>query len=94
LPSTWKAATSEVPAPVRLIVAAERVEGAQWNVRRIAQSEALVVLLRNTPREMAQSPEMLAPLRAAVSSAACYSGVRGEAAEAADRVIELLASLA
>ena len=94
LPSTWEAATCEVPAPVRLIVSVERVEGAQWSVRRISQSEALVVLLRNTPREMAQSPEMLAPLRAAVSSAACYSGVRGEAAEAADRVIGLLTSLA
>ena len=94
LPSTWGAATCEVPAPVRLIVAVERVEGGPWNVRRISQSEALVLLLRNTPREMAHSPEMLAPLRAAVSSAACYSGVRGEAAEAADRVIELLSSLA
>ena len=94
LPSTLKAATAGGPAPVRLIVAVERVEGAQWNVRRISQSEALVLLLRNTPREMADSPEMLAPLRAAVSSAVCYEGVRGESAEAANRMIELLACLA
>jgi hypothetical protein len=94
LPSAWNAATSEAPSPVRLIVGVERAQGAQWNVRRISQSEALVVLLRNTPREMAQSPEMLAPLQAAVGSAACYRGVRGEAAEAADRIIELLSSLA
>jgi hypothetical protein len=93
LPSAWNAATADSPAPARLILAVERVCGDEWKVRRIPQSEALLLLLRNTPREMADSPEILDCLRPAVSSAMCYTGVRGEAAEAADRVIELLADL-
>ena len=61
-------------------------------VRRIPQGEALLLLLRHSPREMAGSPELPAGLRAAVSSAGCYAGVRGEAAEAAEKVIGLLAA--
>ncbi len=93
LPSAWNAATGESPAPVRLILFAEWTRGAQWNVGRISQSEALLLLLRNTPQEMANSPKLLSRLRAGVSSATCYTGVRGEAAEAAGRVVELLAGL-
>jgi hypothetical protein len=93
LPSAWKAATADSPAPARLILFIERKHGARRNVRRIPQSEALLMLLRNTPQEMAEYPEIVARLRATVSSAACYAGVRGEAGEAADRVIELLAGL-
>jgi hypothetical protein len=57
------------------------------------QSEALLLLLRNTPQEMASSPEILGRLRRAVRSAACYTGVRGEAGKAAGHTIELIADL-
>lgn len=69
------------------------VRGAQWNICRIPQSEALLLRLKNTPREMEDSPNIIDCLRSAVSSAMCYTGVRGEAGETADRVIELLSDL-
>ena len=93
LPSVWNAATGESPAPIRLILFAEWTPGAQWNMSRISQSEALLLLLRNTPQEMANSPKLLSRLRAGVRSATCYTGVRGEAVEAAGRVVELLADM-
>ncbi len=94
LASAWNAATADSPAPIRLIVSLEWAHGGQWKVRRVPQSEALLLLLRNTPQEMARSPEILDRMRRGVSSATCYTGVRGEAAEAAGHVIELIADLA
>ena len=93
LPSAWNARTADSPAPVRLILSVEWRRGGRWHVRQIPQSETLLLLLRNTPQEMAEFPEIVGLLRTAVSSAACYTGVRGEAARAAGRVIELLADL-
>jgi hypothetical protein len=90
LPAEWNAGTARPAVPVRLIVSAEWACGQRWSVRRISQSEALLLLLRNTPREMADSPEIVGRLRLAVSSATCYTGVRGEAVDAAARVIELM----
>ena len=93
LPSAWNSATADTPAPVRLIVSAEWVSGEPWKMRRIPQSEALLLLLRNTPQEMAGSPEMLSRVQRAVSTAVCYAGVRGDAGDAAGHVIELIADL-
>lgn len=93
LPSAWNAATSDSPAPARLILSVEWVTGAQWSARRMPQSEALLLLLKNTPKEMSNSPEILPRLRRVLSSADCYTAVRGEAAEAAGHVIELLSGL-
>lgn len=93
LASAWNAATADSPATVRLILSVKWASEEQWKVGRIGQSEALLVLLKNTPREMAESPEILGWLRSAASSAICYAGVRGEAAGAADHVMELLAAL-
>jgi len=94
LPSEWNAATGDSPLAARLILFVEWVCGAPWSVHRISQSEALLRLLRNTPQEMAHFPEIVERLRSGVSSAACYAGVRGEAADAAGRVMELMANLA
>jgi len=90
VPRPQTAANGDSHAPVRLIVSVEWTPGGQWEVRPIPQSEALLVLLRNTPAEMAKSPEILEHLRRGAASAVCYSGVRGEAGDAADRVMELL----
>lgn len=91
LPSAWNAATADSPAAARLILSVER--GSSWKVHRIPQSEALLLLLRNTPHEVADSPGMLDHVRLAVSSAVCYMGIRGEAAESAGHVLELIADL-
>jgi len=93
LASAWNAATADSPATVRLILSVEWASEEQWRVGRIPQSEALLVLLKNTPRAMADSPEILGCLRSAASSAICYAGVRGEGAEASEHVMELFAAL-
>jgi hypothetical protein len=90
LASTWGAPVGR-PARVRLIVALQRVDGASWDVRRLSQGEALLCLLSNTPQVSAETPGILGAFQGAVRDAACYSGSRGEASEAADRMLELLA---
>jgi hypothetical protein len=92
LPPTGEAASVDSPAVPRLILSLEWIRGGEWRVDPVPQSEALVVLLRNTPHEIASSPKILDPLRQAVSGANCYRGVRGDAENAADHVIELLAA--
>jgi hypothetical protein len=93
LPGEWNAGVGLAPAPVRLIAVVERVPGAAWDVRPVPQSEGLLALLRNTPHVLAESTGIIALLRAAVSGSVCYAGVRGEAAECAGRVLELVARL-
>jgi hypothetical protein len=87
----------EIPGAVRrepaipaLILFLERVSGSRFELQPLGQSEALLRLLQNTPHSMAEKPEMLAPLTAAVSQAASFEGIRGEGAEAADRILRLL----
>jgi hypothetical protein len=65
-------------------------EGA-WNIKRISQGEAVMLLLRNTPHEMEQSPEMIERFTRCAAFAECYAGTRGDVVEAADRILELTA---
>ena len=46
----------------------------------MSQAEGVLLLLRNTPQALADQPWILAPLERAVGDAACYAGLRGEAA--------------
>lgn len=80
--------------PPGLVVSAAWGSGERWGVNRIPQSEALLLLLKNTPHEIAERPEIVDPLRRAVSLAECYAGVRGDAEEAAGRLLGLLQDLA
>jgi len=87
----------EIPAAIRrepaipaLILFLEHVTGSRLELRPLSQSGALLRLLQNTPHSMADKPEMLAPLTAAVSRAASFEGIRGEGTEAADRILRLL----
>ena len=93
LPSTGNGAAAESDAPVRLIAFLKWIPGGKWNVRPIPQSEALLALLGNSPRAMETDPGMPRALRPSVSSAVCYAGERGEAAEAAGHLIQLLTDL-
>ena len=57
----------------------------------LSQGEGVLLLLRNTPQVLADQPWILAPLERAVAGAACYTGTRGEAREAAAAILRLAA---
>lgn len=80
------------PTRVGWILATHYVPGEEWSAHEIPQSEAVTLLLRNTPHEMEQSPQMLDIFIRAVSGASCFSGKRGDAAEAAERILQLVAA--
>jgi hypothetical protein len=90
LAAEWQAPTGSAPAPLGWIVSVERQEGAAWSVRSQPQSEALLSLLRNTPHVMQDRPALRDTLRRAAASAACFAGVRGEAAQAASGILEIV----
>jgi len=91
LASEWKATVGCGPAPVRLVLALEYASESAWNIRRLQQSEMLLILLKNTPHSVSESRDLVTPLVRALEGAACFAGVRGEAADAADRIFALLA---
>ena len=60
----------------------------------MSQGEGVLLLLRNTPQVLADQPWILVPLERAVGTAACYTGRRGEAGEAAAEILRLAAAVA
>ena len=79
------------PAPVGWIFALDYVPGeALWDVRQMSQGEAVMLLLRNTPHEMAESPGMVDFFLRVAANAACYAGQRCDVAEASTRVFDLI----
>lgn len=88
LASEFNAPTALEPSPVGLIVAVERTPGSAWQVRRVTQSEMVLLLLKNTPHVL-DSEALLSPIARAAAGATCYEGVRDEAGEAAARILEL-----
>ena len=91
LPSDLKADFHLEPVQVGWIVAVDYAPGASWEIKRISQGEAVMLLLSNTPHEMGQSPEMVELFTRCVARSECYAGTRGEVAEAAERILELAA---
>ncbi len=81
------------PAPVALVLALEYVRGTAWNIRPMPQSEMLLMLLKSTPHQLSESSALLGTLLRASGGAACYTGVRGEAADTAERIVRLLATM-
>jgi hypothetical protein len=78
------------PAPVKLILQLVYESGASWSARPVPQSEGLMMLLENTRHILEEKPHLFGWLGAAVRKAACFRGVRGQAPEAAGRILELL----
>lgn len=89
LPSELNSAFAVAPAPVGWILALEFAPDNAWDIREISQAEAAMLLLRNTPHEMAQSPEMVDFFFRVVAEAACYEGSRGDAADAVAHFLHL-----
>jgi hypothetical protein len=91
LPEELNAGFAVCSAPVGWIFALDYVVGEEaWNMHEMAQSEAVMLLLRNTPHEMAHSPEIVDFFLRVAANAVCYAGQRCDAAEAATRVIDLI----
>jgi hypothetical protein len=92
LPGEWNASVGDAPAPVGWILALQYLPGCTWSVAPITQSEALLNLLRNTPHVLAESPDMVGIFQHAVAGAACFTGQRSDAAQAADEILQLVGS--
>jgi hypothetical protein len=90
LPSEWKATVGCAPAPVKLVLAVQHAPGSSWNIRRVPQSEMLLMLLKNTPHSISDSTNLTSALLRTSGAAACFAGTRGEAADAASRILALL----
>ena len=90
LPQDLNASFAREPVPVGWIVAVDYDPEVMWNVQQISQGEAVMLLLRNTPHEMGQSPEMINLFTRSAALAECYAGTRGDVVEAAERVLELV----
>jgi hypothetical protein len=92
LASELNAKVGDAPAPVGWILALQYRPECAWSLQAVAQSEGLLTLLRNTPHALADSPEMLGWFQRAAAGAACYTGQRAEAAQAADEILRLIDS--
>jgi hypothetical protein len=87
------AQVGDAPAAVGWILLLEYQAGSSWHIAPVPQSLALLALLQNTPHALADSPQMIEMFQRAVSGAACYSGRRAEAADAATEIMRLTGSL-
>lgn len=91
LPSDLDARFEMEPMEMGWIVAVDYDPEGQWKIERISQGEAVMFLLRNTPHEMEQSPEMIELFTRCAGGAKCYAGTRGDVVEAAEKILELVA---
>jgi hypothetical protein len=90
LPAECNARTGNSSAPVGWILSLEyRPEGA-WSVEAVPQSEALLILLRNTPHILSESPDLVAVFQRAVAGATCYTGHRSDADAAVNQILRLI----
>jgi len=90
LPQELGSEFAQEPVPIGLILALEYRNSSAWDIREVTQSEALMILLRNTPHPLAESPEMVNSFVHAVSRARCFVGSRGDAAQDADQILQLI----
>jgi hypothetical protein len=77
------------PMPVGLIVGLRYEVDTELELQAVSQGEAVLLLLRNTPQVLADQPWILKPVERAVGTAACYTGRRGAAPEAARELLRL-----
>jgi hypothetical protein len=89
LPEELNAKVGSEPAPVGWVLSLEYQAGRTWCIQPVPQSLALMDLLRNTPHTLADSPQIVTWFQNAVASALCFAGWRGDAADAANRILDL-----
>ncbi|MDE3162280.1 MAG: hypothetical protein KGL64_03380 [Acidobacteriota bacterium] len=89
LPTALNAEAGRGPAPVGWIFQVHYAAGGAWSVEPMEQSRAVFALLKNTPHVLADAPEMMRCFERAVQSAQGFHGERGEAEDAAERILQI-----
>lgn len=79
------------PLPVRLVVSTSYREGAKWRPRQLTAGRGVLELLANTVSARSQTNLALATLPKAIRDARILKGVRGEADEIVDSILEKVA---
>ena len=85
------ASVRQEPAHMHLLIFLQYEPGQKFAVHPLSHSDALLRLLSNTPHVLAETPEIFTLRKSAVSRAACFAGVRGDGADAADRILQMAA---
>ncbi len=88
LPEELNSNYASHPVAAGWIFATGYRSGGKWDVRSISQGEAVLLLLRNTPHEMAQSPKIVDCFQKVAADASCFEGSRGDVADAATQLLE------
>lgn len=86
--STWHAPVGHGALDVGLILSLRFVADGRLSLHPVAASEAMMMLLRNTPHQLGERKALASTVLHAVRHAAAYEGVRGEAAPAADAIMQ------
>lgn len=87
LPEECGAQAAGAPAPIGWIFSLRFLPAGSWVVSESPQSEGLLTLLRNTPHVLADTRDLLQVFERGVLGAACYTGTRPEAVQAADEIL-------
>jgi hypothetical protein len=88
-PEELGASPGTKPLQVGLIVSTNFKQGARWRPRGISQGQAVLELLANTVSARSRPENALKVLPQALSAARAVKGVRGEAAEVVDSILQL-----
>ncbi len=86
----FNAEIGEKPLPVGLIVVSQYKKGAQWSARSVSAGQGVLDLLSNALAARRSPGEALGVLRRIVDQASVLKGDRGEATEAAPRILRSL----
>ena len=79
------------PLPVRLVISTSYKAGARWRPRQLTAGQGVLELLANTVSARSQTKLALAALPKAIRSAQVLKGVRGEADEVVEKILEKVA---
>jgi hypothetical protein len=90
LPAECNASIGNSSAPIGWILSLAYLPESTWNVAAVPQSEGLLILLRNTPHILAESPDLVAVFQRASTGAICYAGQRPNVTEAVDQILRLI----
>ena len=86
-PDSLGAAIGDIPLPVRLVVVAQYVSGAEWRPRRLSPGETVLALLENTVAVRRRPADTLKTLGNAVKDTEALSSLRGDAARLAEQLL-------
>jgi hypothetical protein len=82
------APTGVAAVPIGLVVITRYVAGAKWQPRTVTHGQGALAMLSHCIAARHQPGRVMATLRRALAEAAMHKGVRGEAAELAEHLLE------